>query len=54
MLGIDVASIENNTDPWVFAPIYEKARDSKTQKLVYEKNRKENLLWIWGLHKETG
>lgn len=26
-VGIDAASIENNTEPWVFAPIYKKARN---------------------------
>lgn len=35
VLGIDAASIENNTEPWVFAPVYEEARDSKFHKTVY-------------------
>ncbi|WP_236900473.1 hypothetical protein [Clostridium estertheticum] len=35
ILGIDAASIENNTEPWVFAPIYDEARDSKTHKMIY-------------------
>lgn len=29
IVGIDGASIENNTEPWVFSSIYEKIRDSK-------------------------
>lgn len=29
IVGIDAASIENNVEPWVFAPIYQAARDSK-------------------------
>lgn len=28
IIGIDGASIENNTDPWVFASVYEKLRNS--------------------------
>jgi len=35
IVGIDAASIENNTEPWVFAPVYEEARDSKFHKTVY-------------------
>ncbi|XZL26515.1 hypothetical protein ACSXAG_06505 [Clostridium perfringens] len=38
ILGIDAASIENNTEPWVFAPVYEEARNSTNDKLVYNKN----------------
>ncbi len=30
IVGIDAASIENKTAPWVFAPVYQAARDSKT------------------------
>lgn len=29
LVGIDAASIENDTEPWVFAPIYQHMRDSK-------------------------
>jgi len=35
ILGIDAASVENNTEPWVFAPVYEAARDGKTHKILY-------------------
>lgn len=35
ILGIDAASIENNTEPWVFAPIYDEARDSKMHKMIH-------------------
>ncbi|MCC5909349.1 MAG: hypothetical protein JJT76_02795 [Clostridiaceae bacterium] len=34
LLGIDAASGENDTPISVFAPIYEKARDSKSQKML--------------------
>jgi adenosine deaminase len=29
IVGIDASSIENNTEPWVFAPIFKEARNSK-------------------------
>lgn len=35
MVGLDAASSENDTEPWVFSPIYEKARDSKNGDLIY-------------------
>lgn len=35
IVGLDAASSENDTEPWVFAPIYEKARDSKKRNLIY-------------------
>ncbi|MCB2300273.1 amidohydrolase family protein [Clostridium tagluense] len=38
ILGIDAASIENNTEPWVFAPVYEEARDSSRSKIVHIAN----------------
>ncbi len=34
IVGIDAASLENNTEPWVFAPIYEEIRNSNTNKLI--------------------
>jgi len=44
LVGIDAASLENDTEPWVFAPIFRNARDSKTHKLVDEdKQRIRNL-----------
>ncbi len=33
LVGIDAASLENSTPVWVFAPIYEKARDSSIEKI---------------------
>lgn len=33
LVGIDAASLENSTPVWVFAPIYEKARDSRTEQI---------------------
>lgn len=32
IVGIDAASVENNSEPWVFAPVYKEARNSKTQR----------------------
>lgn len=43
IIGIDAASIESNTEPWVFAPVYRKARDSKSNKLFVCSNRLKNL-----------
>lgn len=40
IIGIDAASSENDTEPWVFAPIYDKARDSSCNKMFY--NDKQN------------
>lgn len=33
LVGIDAASLENSTPVWVFAPIYEKARDSSIEQI---------------------
>lgn len=38
IVGIDAASGENDTEPWVFAPIYEVARNSDRHGLVYKTN----------------
>lgn len=35
LIGIDAANLETNTEPWVFSPIYQKARNSDSHKLVY-------------------
>ncbi|QTL51424.1 hypothetical protein [Priestia aryabhattai] len=35
LVGIDAANLETNTEPWVFAPVYKKARNSDSHKLVY-------------------
>ncbi|MET7021326.1 hypothetical protein [Bacillus mycoides] len=35
LIGIDAANLETNTEPWVFAPVYKKARNSDSHKLVY-------------------
>lgn len=34
LVGIDVASLENSVPTWVFAPVYEKARDSSDEQLI--------------------
>jgi hypothetical protein len=54
LVGIDAASLENATPVWVFAPIFEKARDSSidligrsSNKRIYELSRK-----IYGGDKE--
>lgn len=36
LVGLDAASEENNTPVWVFAPVYEKARDSSEEPLYVE------------------
>ncbi|KMZ42851.1 MULTISPECIES: hypothetical protein [Bacillales] len=33
IVGLDAASVENNTEPWVFAPVFREARDSQTSKI---------------------
>lgn len=33
LVGIDAASLENSTPVWVFAPVYEKARDSSIEQI---------------------
>lgn len=33
LVGIDAASLENSTPVWVFAPIYERARDSSVERV---------------------
>ncbi|WLG16687.1 hypothetical protein [Bacillus cereus] len=35
LVGIDAANLETNTEPWVFAPIYKRARNSDSHKLLY-------------------
>lgn len=36
IVGIDAASSENDTEPWVFAPIYDIARDSSCANMFYK------------------
>lgn len=36
LIGIDAASIEDNTEPWVFAPIYRMARNSQDLTMIYD------------------
>lgn len=43
IVGIDAASVENNTEPWVFGPVYDKFRDSKCDKHLYLKDDKINV-----------
>lgn len=45
ILGIDAASVENNTEPWVFTDAYNIARDSQYNKTIYKssKNPIQNL-----------
>ncbi|KAB1438500.1 hypothetical protein [Candidatus Galacturonibacter soehngenii] len=43
LVGIDAASVENNTEPWVFAPIYQVARDSKNGMLDNKFSKINNL-----------
>lgn len=34
IVGIDAASVENNTKPWVLAPVFRKARSSTAHKII--------------------
>lgn len=34
IVGLDAASLENSTEPWVFAPVYRHARDSNNSKMM--------------------
>lgn len=34
VVGIDAASSENNTEPWVFAPVYQAVRNRHTTKMI--------------------
>lgn len=43
IVGVDCASLENNTDPWVFSTIYEEIRDSKNGYRDSEGNRMQSL-----------
>ncbi|WP_240418385.1 hypothetical protein [Paenibacillus periandrae] len=35
IVGIDAANLETYVEPWVFAPVFQQARNSDTHKLVY-------------------
>ncbi|MBS7148158.1 MAG: hypothetical protein KH083_07080 [Intestinibacter bartlettii] len=43
IIGIDASSIENNTEPWVFAPVFKRARDSKRQITILNNRRINNI-----------
>lgn len=43
IIGIDAASSENDTEPWVFAPIYDKARDSSCNKMFYNDSKNTRI-----------
>lgn len=34
VVGIDAASSENNTEPWIFAPVYQAVRNRQTTKMI--------------------
>lgn len=40
VVGLDAASVENNVEPWVFAPVYQEARDSHNPMILLEQNQK--------------
>lgn len=39
IVGLDAASSENDTEPWVFAPVYLRARDSKRKDIFYKEDK---------------
>lgn len=43
IVGIDAASIENNAEPWVFAPVYNEARNSNRKPIYKSGNKIRNL-----------
>ncbi len=43
VVGIDAASIEKDTDPWVFAPVYDVCRDSMKSKLIYDVDETQSI-----------
>ncbi|MDF2612258.1 MAG: hypothetical protein K0S71_44 [Clostridia bacterium] len=43
IVGLDAAAIENDSEPWVFAPIYAMARDSNTHRYNYESRYVEKI-----------
>lgn len=43
IVGIDAASIEHNTDPWVFAPIFECARNGEQKILCIHEEKEEKI-----------
>ena len=49
LVGLDAASNENNTPVWVFAPIYEKARDSQEEPLFAPNYNGEKYLPVQSL-----
>ncbi|KEI07626.1 hypothetical protein G8S49_09795 [Clostridium botulinum C] len=54
IVGLDAASSENDTEPWVFAPIYEKARDSKRGDLIYKNSSNPNRIKSLGFTFHVG
>ncbi|MFB9324426.1 hypothetical protein ACFFSY_00530 [Paenibacillus aurantiacus] len=41
IVGIDAASVEKNTEPWVFAPLFAVARDSADHRMLYLQGERE-------------
>lgn len=44
LIGIDAASIEDNTEPWVFAPVYQNARNSEDGCIIYDNGQSMQTL----------
>lgn len=53
IVGIDAASLENNTEPWVFAPVYQNARES-TDKIYVIENKNINNVQSLGFTYHVG
>ncbi len=47
LLGIDVASLENAVPTWVYTHIFEKARDSKNEKLSLHSDKNQSLCFTF-------
>ncbi|MWC29597.1 hypothetical protein [Paenibacillus sp. MMS18-CY102] len=43
IVGIDAAGPELETEPWVFSTVFKEARDSRTHKLLYEKQKSKSI-----------
>lgn len=44
VVGIDAASKENNVEPWVFAPVYKNARDSKDKRYLMTPDKMPEMI----------
>ena len=52
IVGIDSASIENHTEPWVFAHAYQEARDSKNNPMLLGRKKLQTLGFTYHVGEE--